>query len=102
MREKAAITCIKLWDGRDVPDAIDDLIRDERDFHVRRCLEALKARMAGDAARRAGVRGAPRDPRERAEASRPSSSGMHTVTKAAPGFTRRSRMRVKGREAPPG
>lgn len=47
IREKAAITCIKRWDDRPAPDDIDVLIHDEHDVHVRRCLEALKSRIAG-------------------------------------------------------
>ncbi len=47
MREKAAITCIKLWDGQKPPSDLDYLIRNERDLHVRRCFEALQARIEG-------------------------------------------------------
>jgi len=47
IRERAAITCIKLWDGAAPPVDLDALIRDERELHVRRCLEALKARVGG-------------------------------------------------------
>ena len=47
LREKAAITCIKLWDGSQGPGAVDALLAKETDFHVRRCLEALKRRAEG-------------------------------------------------------
>lgn len=47
IREKAAITCIKLHDGRTPPVDLQALIRDEQEFHVRRCLEALDARVRG-------------------------------------------------------
>ncbi len=35
MREKAALTCILLWDGRKPPGEIDALLREEGDAHVR-------------------------------------------------------------------
>jgi murein DD-endopeptidase MepM/ murein hydrolase activator NlpD len=47
LREKAAITLIKLWDGRAAPGDLEGLHRRERDFHVRRCLEALQLRIDG-------------------------------------------------------
>lgn len=47
IREKAAITCIVVWDGNPPPVDLDALIAGEHEFHVRRCLEALKARVAG-------------------------------------------------------
>jgi hypothetical protein len=47
IREKAAITCIKLWDGREAPGDLDLLIREEQEYHVRRCLEALAERVKG-------------------------------------------------------
>ncbi len=47
LREKAAITCIKLWDGSQGAEAVDALLAKETDFHVRRCLEALKRRAEG-------------------------------------------------------
>jgi murein DD-endopeptidase MepM/ murein hydrolase activator NlpD len=47
LREKAAITLIKLWDGSGPSDVLDARLRDEKDFHVRRCLEALAVRKRG-------------------------------------------------------
>lgn len=47
IREKAAITCIKLHDGREPPVDLQALIRDEQELHVRRCLEALVSRVQG-------------------------------------------------------
>ena len=47
LREKAAITCIKLWDGRPAPADWPHHIAAEQDFHVRQCLRALQARMKG-------------------------------------------------------
>jgi len=47
LREKAAITLIKLWDGRAALDDLDGLLKREQDFHVRRCLEALQQRIDG-------------------------------------------------------
>lgn len=47
VREKAAIACIKLWDGSRAPEAIDALLAEEEDLHVRRCLEALRRRAEG-------------------------------------------------------
>ena len=55
LREKAAITCIKLWDakagaaaaGGDAAAAVAALLRSETDDHVRSCLDALADRIAG-------------------------------------------------------
>ena len=47
LREKAAISLIKLWDGSGPADALDSRLRDEKDSHVRRCLEALALRKRG-------------------------------------------------------
>lgn len=47
LREKAAITLIKLWDGRPALDDLEGLRKREPDFHVRRCLEALQRRIEG-------------------------------------------------------
>ena len=48
LREKAAITCIRLWDGRPAPGDVGKLIAREEDFHVRACLSALKKRIHGN------------------------------------------------------
>lgn len=51
IREKAAITCLRLWDraGKATPEgaaaAVADLLAKEGDPHVRACLEALAARV---------------------------------------------------------
>jgi murein DD-endopeptidase MepM/ murein hydrolase activator NlpD len=55
LREKAAITCIKLWDNAaakdlsqgDARNALESMLSIEPDFHVRRCFEALRRRMDG-------------------------------------------------------
>jgi len=47
LREKAAITCIKLWRGKTPPVDVAARIRDEEDFHVQACLRALQLRVAG-------------------------------------------------------
>ncbi|MHC5044773.1 MAG: peptidoglycan DD-metalloendopeptidase family protein [Planctomycetota bacterium] len=47
LREKAAITLIKLWDGRPALDDLEGLKKREQDLHVRRCLEALQLRVEG-------------------------------------------------------
>jgi murein DD-endopeptidase MepM/ murein hydrolase activator NlpD len=47
LREKAAITLIRLWDGRAALGDLDALRERERDFHVLRCLEALQQRIDG-------------------------------------------------------
>jgi len=47
LRERAAIACLKLWEGGGAPAALRDALRREEDFHVRRCLEALERRVAG-------------------------------------------------------
>ncbi len=47
LREKAAITCIKLWDNSRRADDVEALLAREGDFYVRRCLEALLRRAQG-------------------------------------------------------
>ncbi len=55
VREKAAITCIKRWSAEgakrcskgDWKGGLDSLLSTEKDFHVRKCLEALRARAEG-------------------------------------------------------
>jgi len=47
LREKAAITLIKLWDGRPALDDLDGLKKRESNFHVRRCIEALQLTIEG-------------------------------------------------------
>ncbi|MGQ0614133.1 MAG: peptidoglycan DD-metalloendopeptidase family protein [Planctomycetaceae bacterium] len=47
MRERAAIACLKLWEGGGAPAALGEALQREEDFHVRRCLEALQRRVAG-------------------------------------------------------
>jgi murein DD-endopeptidase MepM/ murein hydrolase activator NlpD len=55
LREKAAIACIKLWDAAtakslprgDARGSLDALLSTEPDFHVRKCMEALRRRMDG-------------------------------------------------------
>lgn len=47
MRERAAIACIKLWPGGAPPGDLEALLRREEDFHVLRCLEALRLRVQG-------------------------------------------------------
>jgi len=47
LREKAAITLIKLWDGRKPPADWEGVRGREQDFHVRSCLDALALRIAG-------------------------------------------------------
>jgi murein DD-endopeptidase MepM/ murein hydrolase activator NlpD len=47
LREKAAITLVKLWDGRKPPGDWPRLVAREEDFHVRQCLAALARRMEG-------------------------------------------------------
>jgi len=48
LREKAAITCIKLWEPElPAPGNLGALLDAERDFHVRRCLTALSLRIRG-------------------------------------------------------
>lgn len=47
IRERAAIACIKLHDGREPVVDLQALIRDEQEFQVRRCFEALDARVKG-------------------------------------------------------
>ena len=49
LREKAAITAIKLW-GKGAPKpptSVESLLATEEDLHVRSCLTALQARMSG-------------------------------------------------------
>jgi len=47
LREKAALTCLRLWDGRPPPPRFASLLDAEEDFHVRQCLKALQRRMEG-------------------------------------------------------
>lgn len=47
LREKAAITCIKLWDGRKPPLILGERLAKETDFHVFQCLVALSKRVKG-------------------------------------------------------
>lgn len=47
LREKAAITLIRLWDGRKPPADWPKLVANEEDFHVRQCLAALARRTEG-------------------------------------------------------
>ncbi len=46
LRERAAITLLRLWDGRK-PSDLEKLVANEEDFHVRQCLAALARRMEG-------------------------------------------------------
>lgn len=47
LRERAAITLIRVWDGRKPPADLEKIVANEEDFHVRQCLAALARRIEG-------------------------------------------------------
>ncbi len=47
LRERAAITLIRVWDGRKSSADFEGIVANEEDFHVRQCFSALARRMEG-------------------------------------------------------
>ena len=88
MREKAALTCIRLWDGREPPGDLDALLRGENDLHVRRCLEALQRRIDGKLEARV-VAPPHLEKGKDGLLMIPFLSGMDSVARVAPGYRKR-------------
>ena len=95
LRERAVIACIKLWDGRDTPPAIEARMATEDDFHVRRCLDALQQRIAGKLyVERVYVEHVHK--RDDGLAFTPFLSGMNHAAKVAPGYRKKANARQGG------
>ena len=98
LRERAAIACLKLWDGRRLPEVVTARLVAEEDPYVRSCLEALELRAAGKL------------PLERVHTEvvvtrgdglmlTPFLSGMNTVAGVAPGYQAKVEARQGGGSA---
>ncbi|MHC4548531.1 MAG: peptidoglycan DD-metalloendopeptidase family protein [Planctomycetota bacterium] len=102
LREKAAITCLKLWDDRPPPGDLDRLVAQERDLHVRRCLEALQRRVAGKLEVTRVHQEYVRTARNGLRLT-PFLGGMDQLSRAAPGYRRKTNARTgrRGGRTPP-
>jgi murein DD-endopeptidase MepM/ murein hydrolase activator NlpD len=98
LREKAVITCIKLWDGRKVPDVVPRRYLGDPDFHVRRCFAALMSRARK---KLPCVKVQEEHVVERDDGLRwtPFLSGMNNARKVAPDFTAKVNARQGGGSA---
>ncbi len=98
LREKAVITCIKLWDGRKLPATLEERLTQEDDFHVRRCLDALVLHVGGKLPF-ARVHTEHVERRPDGLLLTPFLSGMNNASKVAPGYTAKANARQGGGSA---
>lgn len=98
LRERAAIACIKLWDGRRRPDPVRVRLAEEDDFHVRRCLDALERRI-DDKLESSRVSSEHLVTRPDGLVLTPFLSGMNTAAKVAPDFKAKVASRQRGGSA---
>ncbi len=95
MREQAAIVVLRLWEKGPLPGDLEVLVNKEEDFHVRRCLEALKLRIQGKL-KRHKVSDEFRVTGSNGLVSTPFLEGMDKVGQAAPGYVAKPNARQAG------